>query len=98
MAELLTDSQVAEALQQLPEWSQDGSKIKRTVEFPSFPTAIQAVDRIAEIAENKNHHPDMDIRWRKVTFYCTTHSEGGLTSKDTELAQEIDGVVAQLSG
>lgn len=56
------------------------------------------MDRIAEIAENKNHHPDMDIRWRKVTFYCTTHSEGGLTSKDTELAQEIDGVVAQLSG
>lgn len=96
MTELLTDNQVTEALQHLPEWTQSGVKLTRTVEFGNFPQAIQAVNRIAEIAESENHHPDMDIRWRTVTFYCTTHSKGGITANDTSLAQEIDNVVEQL--
>lgn len=95
MTELLTDTQVSEALQHLPEWRQDGVRLTRTVEFGGFPQAIQAVTRIAEIAENENHHPDIDIRWRTVTFYCTTHSKGGITANDTSLAQEIDNVVEQ---
>jgi 4a-hydroxytetrahydrobiopterin dehydratase len=96
MAELLDDTQVSEALQRLPEWHQEGAKLARTVEFASFPQAIQAVTRIAEIAENENHHPDIDIRWRNVTFVCTTHSEGGITTKDLSLAEEINGVVDAL--
>lgn len=97
MTELLTDTQVAEALQHLPEWRQEGRRLSRTVEFASFPQAIQAVTRIAEIAESENHHPDMDIRWRTVVFHCTTHSQGGITANDTSLAREIDNVVEQLT-
>ena len=93
MTELLNDTQVSEALQHLPEWQQDGPKLTRTVEVASFPQAIQAVNRIAEIAESENHHPDIDIRWRTVTFYCVTHSEGGITQNDVSLAQEINSVV-----
>ena len=51
------------------------------------------VARVAEIAENDNHHPDIDIRWRTLTFRCSTHSEGGITASDTSLAGEIDGVI-----
>lgn len=96
MTELLTDTQVTDALQHLPEWRQDGTQLSRTVEFASFPQAIQAVTRIAEIAESENHHPDMDIRWRTVVFHCSTHSKGGITANDTSLAQEIDNVVEEL--
>ena len=97
MAELLNDAQVAEALQHLPAWTQEESKLTRTVEFASFPQAIQAVNRIAEIAESENHHPDIDVRWRAVTFYCITHSEGGITAADVSMAEEIDGAVEALS-
>jgi 4a-hydroxytetrahydrobiopterin dehydratase len=96
MPELLNDDQVSEALQHLPEWQQEGTHLTRTVQFASFPQAIQAVTRIAEIAESENHHPDIDIRWRKVTFFCTTQSEGGITANDVSLAEEIDGVVEAL--
>lgn len=96
MAELLTDTQVSEALQHLPEWHQEETNLIRTVEFDSFPQAIQAVNRIAEIAESENHHPDIDIRWRKLILSCSTHSEGGITAKDVSLAEEIDGVVDAL--
>ncbi|GAA4841317.1 4a-hydroxytetrahydrobiopterin dehydratase [Saccharopolyspora rosea] len=98
MTELLTDNQVSEALQHLPEWRQEGARLVRTVEFAGFPQAIQAVNRVAEIAESENHHPDMDVRYNAVTFACTTHSQGGITANDTSLAQEIDGVVEQLRG
>ncbi|WP_433871446.1 4a-hydroxytetrahydrobiopterin dehydratase [Saccharopolyspora sp. CA-218241] len=96
MTELLTDAQVAEALQHLPEWRQADQALVREIRFPSFPVAIQAVTRVAEIAETENHHPDIDIRYRTVTFSCTTHSAGGLTAKDTSLAQEIDAVADEL--
>lgn len=98
MAELLNDAQVAEALQHLPEWRQDGPKLTRSVEFASFPQAIQAVNRIAEIAETEHHHPDIDVRWRTVTFSCTTHSAGGITAADVSMAEEIDGAVEALAG
>ncbi|GAB3284475.1 4a-hydroxytetrahydrobiopterin dehydratase [Parasphingorhabdus pacifica] len=97
MTDLLNDTQVSEALAHLPDWHQDDSELTRTVEFENFAQAIQAVNRIAEIAESEHHHPDMDIRWRKVTFHCSTHSEGGITHKDVSMAEEIDGVVEALS-
>ncbi len=68
----------------------------RTVEFPSFPAAIVAVVDIAKIAEELEHHPDIDIRWRTVTFRLTTHSDGGVTERDITLATRIDEIVASV--
>ncbi|GAA5150727.1 MULTISPECIES: 4a-hydroxytetrahydrobiopterin dehydratase [Amycolatopsis] len=96
MAELLTDDQIADALTRLPHWKREGDALERTAELGSFPQAIQVVNRVAEIAESVDHHPDMDIRWRTVTFRLSTHSAGGLTEKDVSLAAEIDGVVDAL--
>ncbi len=93
MAELLNDDQVSEALNHLTDWRHEEGKLARTVEMANFPQAIQAVNRIAEIAEQENHHPDIDIRWRKLTFYCITHAKGGITQADVSMAQEIDSVV-----
>ncbi|MFC9786297.1 4a-hydroxytetrahydrobiopterin dehydratase [Rhodococcus sp. NPDC127528] len=90
MVELLTDAEVDTALAGLPDWQRVGSEIVRAVELPTFPAAIALVDRVAEAAEARNHHPDIDIRWRTVTFTCSTHFKGGLTELDVALAQEID--------
>ncbi|MEJ3744000.1 4a-hydroxytetrahydrobiopterin dehydratase [Actinomycetes bacterium KLBMP 9797] len=81
------------ALSDLPEWIGDETTIIRTIEFASFPDAIAAVDRVAAVAEELNHHPDIDIRWRTVTFRCSTHSAGKVTERDYELARRIDGIV-----
>jgi 4a-hydroxytetrahydrobiopterin dehydratase len=97
MAELLTDDQVTEALRTLPDWSAQDATLVRTVELESFPKAIQVVNRIAEIAENDNHHPDVDIRWRTLVFRLSTHSIGGITALDVSLAEEIDGVIDALA-
>jgi 4a-hydroxytetrahydrobiopterin dehydratase len=93
MTELLNETQIKDALQHLPEWHEQDAKLQRTVELASFPQAIQAVNRIAEIAEQENHHPDINIRWRKLTFFCTTHSHGGITQADVSMAQEIDSAI-----
>ncbi|MFC4605605.1 4a-hydroxytetrahydrobiopterin dehydratase [Rhodococcus kronopolitis] len=90
MAELLSDTEVAAALTELPQWRRDGDAIVRRLECSTFPDAIALVDRVAVAAESRNHHPDIDIRWRTVTFTCSTHSAGGLTSLDVDLAGEID--------
>jgi 4a-hydroxytetrahydrobiopterin dehydratase len=94
MAQLWDDEQVTGALAGLTNWQRDGDAIVRTAKLPSFPAAIEAVRAVAEIAEARNHHPDIDIRWRTLTFRCSTHSEGGITGKDVDLAREIDRVLA----
>jgi 4a-hydroxytetrahydrobiopterin dehydratase len=94
MTELLSDAEVTDALTGLPEWRREGAMIVRTVELPTFPDAITVVDRVAEVAEARNHHPDIDIRWRTLTFRCSTHSEGGITDLDVSLAREIDRLAA----
>jgi 4a-hydroxytetrahydrobiopterin dehydratase len=96
MAELLSDTQVDEALERLPEWRRDGDTIERKAELESFQRAIAVVNRVAEIAESLNHHPDIDIRWRTLTFRVSTHSVGGLTGKDVSLAGQIDEVIADM--
>ncbi len=93
MPELLSDEEVGKALGHLTDWRLDEGALVREVELESFPQAIQVVNRVAEIAENDNHHPDIDIRWRTLTFRCSTHSEGGITANDTSLAEEINGVL-----
>lgn len=96
MAKLLSDDEIAEALTRLPHWKREGDALERTAELGSFPQAIQVVNRVAEIAESVNHHPDIDIRWRTLVFRLSTHSAGGLTENDVSLAGEIDGVVDAL--
>jgi 4a-hydroxytetrahydrobiopterin dehydratase len=98
MATLLDDEGIAAALDKLSGWQRDGDAIVRTAKLPSFPAAIEAVREVADIAEARNHHPDIDIRWRTVTFRCSTHSKGGITDLDIELAEQIDRVLAGATG
>jgi 4a-hydroxytetrahydrobiopterin dehydratase len=97
MPALLDDSAIDAALKDLPGWRREGDALVRTAELPTFPVAIGVVARVAEIAEGRDHHPDIDIRWRTLTFRCSTHSEGGITVLDVSLAEEIDGVLDTLS-
>ncbi|MCB0900160.1 MAG: 4a-hydroxytetrahydrobiopterin dehydratase [Actinobacteria bacterium] len=96
MSRTLTSDEIARQLQDLPDWAGDTASLRRAVEFADFPTAIAAVGEVAEIAEEINHHPDIDIRWRTVTFSLSTHSAGGVTQLDIELAHRIDAVAASL--
>ena len=90
---LLSQDQVDEALRgDLSEWSQDGDTITRSVQAESFMAGIGLVQRVAEAAEEMNHHPDIDIRWTTVTFTLSTHSEGGLTGNDLTMARKIDSL------
>jgi 4a-hydroxytetrahydrobiopterin dehydratase len=95
MAELLSADDVATAIGELDDWSGDTSAITRSASLATFPAAIEVVDRVAVVAEELNHHPDIDIRWRTVTFTCSTHSDGGVTDKDISLAKRIDLIVAE---
>ena len=74
----------------VPQWSRRGKTIQRTFEFKDFPKAIRFVNQVARHAEKAWHHPDIDIRWNKVTLVLTTHDEGGLTAKDFKLATTFD--------
>ncbi len=98
MAHLLDDVAVTAALRDLPGWTRDGDALVLTAKLPSFPAAITVVDRVAEIAEDRDHHPDIDIRWRTLTFRCSTHSEGGITDLDTALAASINEQVSAAAG
>lgn len=98
LMEILTDDQLRPALNALRGWGGTTSTITRTQECASFPQAVFVVSAIAAVAERMNHHPDIDIRWRTLTFTLSTHSAGGVTAADVELAQQIDAVLAQLVG
>src|SRR4051812_22158986 len=97
MAELLDADSVKNAVAVLDGWEGGPDQIVRTVGLSSFPAAIAVVDRVALIAEEMNRHPDIDIRWRTVTFRCATHSVGGVTTRDIALANRIDRIVADAS-
>ncbi len=89
MAKLST-VQIKSGLSSIPEWKKRNKTITRTYEFKDFPAAIKFVNTVARIAEKAWHHPDIDIRWNKVTLMLTTHDEGGLTGKDFDLARKFD--------
>lgn len=76
-----------------PEWEMEGESISRTFSFGDFTESVGFVVRVGFLAEAADHHPDIDIRWNKVTLVLSTHSENALTDKDTELAATIDGLV-----
>jgi 4a-hydroxytetrahydrobiopterin dehydratase len=90
---LLAETEVVSALAGLPGWSRAGDEIEKTFERPSFPDAIAFVVRVGFLAEAADHHPDLDIRWRRVRVALTTHDSGGLTANDVELAKQIEAVV-----
>lgn len=90
---LLTDEQITAALADLAGWEHDHGALRRTVRFETFPAGIDAVGRVAEHAEAVDHHPDIDIRWRTVTFAVVTHSAGGITDKDVAMARAINRIV-----
>ena len=93
MADLLTAQDIKNWLKKLPEWDLEKKAIERTFEFDDFSQAIEFVNGVAEIAEEDDHHPDIDIRYNKVRLALSTHSEGGLTDLDFELAEKIDTLV-----
>jgi 4a-hydroxytetrahydrobiopterin dehydratase len=90
---VLTDDQVDAAAQELDGWERSDGALRRSIKFPAFLDGIDAVRRVGEHAESEDHHPDIDIRWRTVTFALVTHSEGGITDKDLQMARDINGIV-----
>ena len=89
----LSPDELAAALPGLPLWSGDGEGIRRSVELPGFPDAVAAVVRIGFVAEQMDHHPDVDLRWRTLHLTLATHSAGGVTELDLELARRIDALL-----
>jgi 4a-hydroxytetrahydrobiopterin dehydratase len=96
MSRLLTDDEIERQLGDLPDWDRDGEAIVATIEAPDFPTGIRLVDDVAREAEEMGHHPYIDIRWRTSHWRLSTHSEGGLTQLDIELAHRVAQAAARL--
>lgn len=86
----LTEAEIAERLEELSGWTQQDDTISKTYKLPSFPAAVAFVTHIGFLAEAAGHHPDIDIRYNKVTLALTTHDAGGLTAKDFDLAAAAD--------
>ena len=91
---VLSDDQVDAAARDLDGWERADGALRRSIDFPAFLDGIDAVRRVGEHAEARDHHPDIDIRWRTVTFALVTHSAGGITDKDVEMARDINEIVA----
>jgi 4a-hydroxytetrahydrobiopterin dehydratase len=91
---LLSDIEIQRELGALPGWSRRGSEIAKTFTFDGFPAAIAFVELLVPIAEGMNHHPDLDIRYNRVTVRLSSHDSGGVTSRDIRFAgklQELGG-------
>lgn len=90
----LTETTLQAALALRQGWSLEGGMLVRTFTFSDFLAAIRFVNAVAEVAEAADHHPDIDIRYNKVTLALTTHDSGGLTEKDFALAAQADTIAA----
>jgi 4a-hydroxytetrahydrobiopterin dehydratase len=89
----LSPEDVTAALNDLPLWSGGTDGIERTIRLPSFRAAVEAIGMIADVAEEMDHHPDIDLRWTKVRVAVVTHSAGGLTELDLALARRVDALL-----
>lgn len=90
---LIESGDLAQFLAEHPDWLFEDDAVQRTFQFADFAEALDFVNRVGEIAEAANHHPDIDIRWNRVRLRLTTHSEGGLTEMDVAMAARIDGLI-----
>ncbi len=86
----LKSERVQQKMLTIPGWELQDDSITRTYKLPSFRSALAFVQLVGELAEAADHHPDIDIRYSKVQLVLSTHSAGGLTEKDFELAGQID--------
>ena len=86
----LTSVQIQAALAGVPQWKKKGATLTRTYQLKDFVAALKFVNAVGRRAEKAWHHPDIDIRWNKVTLTLTTHDAVGLTKKDFQLARQFD--------
>ena len=86
----LSEAQIGDELKTLPGWEHHDNSLRKLFRFNEFMDGIRFIGRIAEFAEATDHHPDMHINYTRVTFICSTHSEGGVTDKDIRLARQIE--------
>ncbi len=89
----LSPEDVTAALNDLPLWAGGTDGIERTIRLPSFRAAVEAIGTIADVAEEMDHHPDIDLRWTKIRVAVVTHSAGGLTELDLALARRVDALL-----
>jgi 4a-hydroxytetrahydrobiopterin dehydratase len=94
VADLLDEEEIEQRLDELGDWEREGSEIQKVFEFDDFPSAIRFVNDVAKLAESKDHHPDIDIRFHKVKLTLSTHSDGGLTHWDFDFAGEVEQSIA----
>jgi 4a-hydroxytetrahydrobiopterin dehydratase len=92
MRQKLSDLEVQRALGTLPGWSRRGDVLTKTFTFDRFADGIRFVDRVARVADDMDHHPDVDIRYTKITIMLSTHDAGGITQSDLRLAEKIEMV------
>jgi 4a-hydroxytetrahydrobiopterin dehydratase len=93
---IYTDSELHAAMAERPHWAARGNALERSLRAPTFLEGINLVVQVARAAEERDHHPDIDIRWTTVTLRLSTHSEGGITAKDVDLAGAIDVIADEL--
>jgi 4a-hydroxytetrahydrobiopterin dehydratase len=89
---VLTDAEIQKELTSLNGWQRNGSAIQRVFRFPDFKAAMQFVNKIADAAEQANHHPDIDIRYNTVTMALVSHDAGGVTQRDVRMAGTINKI------
>jgi len=89
---LLDDTEIEAKLAELPGWERSGEAIAKTFACGDFVGSVRFVESLVEPAEGMNHHPDLELSWDKVTVTISTHSEGGLTAADFELAGKVDAL------
>ncbi|HEV8583832.1 MAG TPA: 4a-hydroxytetrahydrobiopterin dehydratase [Methylomirabilota bacterium] len=88
----LDDAALGAALARLPGWRRAGRAIEKTYRFPDFRAALAFVNRVGELAERQNHHPDITIHYSEVTLSLWSHDAGGVTARDTRLAEALEGM------
>jgi 4a-hydroxytetrahydrobiopterin dehydratase len=94
VADLLEDEEIEQRLDELGDWEREGDELQKVYEFDDFSAAIKFVNEVAKMADRYDHHPDIDIRWNKVKLVLSTHSEGGITTLDFDLANDIEQSLA----
>jgi 4a-hydroxytetrahydrobiopterin dehydratase len=94
MRQKLSDLEIQRALGGLPGWSRRGDVLTKAFAFERFADGIAFINRVAKVADEMNHHPDIDVRYTKITIVLSTHDAGGITQSDLQLAERIEMAVS----